>query len=154
MESTDILEENEIWRNVTLSEFEHFFMVSNFGRVKNSVSRKGVTKGRVLGQKKKCGYFKVMLSTGKERTLQRVARLVALAFIPNPDNKQEVNHINGIKTDNRIKNLEWCTHSENMKHAAETRLMNHPIHSEEYKEEMSVKLKKCWMNQYSRGDKE
>ena len=117
MESTDILEENEIWRNVTLSEFEHFFMVSNFGRVKNSVSRKGVTNGRILGQKKKCGYFKVVLSTGKERTLQRIARLVALAFIPNPDDKPEVNHINGIKTDNRSDNLRWCTQKENVIHA-------------------------------------
>lgn len=70
------------------------------------------------------GYEAVSLwKSGKQKNF-RVNRLVAMAYVPNPNNVTQVNHKNGKKRDNRASNLEWCTHSENVIHALKTGLSN------------------------------
>lgn len=70
------------------------------------------------------GYLRIEIRDDKRNKLKlRIHRLVAEAFIPNPGNKPQVNHLNGDKSDNRVENLEWVTNSENMKHALKTGLL-------------------------------
>lgn len=76
-----------------------------------------ITINRLTHQPTTDGYFQCHMNSKSKNRYPRVHRLIAQAFIPNPNNLPVVNHINGIKTDNRIENLEWCTHSENSLHS-------------------------------------
>ena len=79
--------------------------------------------GKILKQRVGVrGYVNVGLRRGGKTLTKSVHRLIAQQFLPNPENKPEVNHKNGIKDDNWLENFEWVTHAENMRHAADTGL--------------------------------
>lgn len=94
------------------------YEVSNLGTVRNI--KTGCVLRPIVDD-----YLRVDLCKDGKHKSKRIHRLVAEAFIPNPENKRTVNHISGDKTDNRVENLEWATHSENMKHAFRTGLNHH-----------------------------
>ena len=104
--------DGEEWRPI--SDYEELYQVSNYGRVKSF--HKGST--RILKPALNVqGYLFVILYNKRKTFHARLSRLVAKVFIPNLDNKPEVNHIDGNKLNNYVENLEWVTSSENSKHS-------------------------------------
>lgn len=104
---------NEIW--LPVKEYENIYEVSNIGRVKSlKYNKEKILKPNINN----CGYYTISLSKNKIEKKHLVHRLVGLSFIKNTDKtKNQINHKNGIKSDNLFSNLEWVTNSENGKHA-------------------------------------
>ena len=125
---TDIM--SEVWKPIKV--YENYYSVSSLGRVRSedrhAINSSGVEmfyKGRVLkGSMVKGRYFTVVLAKEGKNKTHSVHALVAEAFIKKP--KLQVNHINGDKRNNSTENLEWCTRSENIKHAIRSDLL--PYH--------------------------
>lgn len=111
--------EHEIWKDVI--GYEGIYQVSNLGRVKRIGKYRNQVKewdsNKILKPgKKNNGYMYCQLSKDNKTSPKMVHRLVAEAFIENPDNKKTVNHIDGNKANNTVENLEWNTYSENNLH--------------------------------------
>lgn len=102
------MQEEEIYRDVV--GFEGLYWVSNHGAVKNGRKILRATATRT-------DYKEVHIQKGNYKNTARVHRLVAEAFIPNPENKREVNHKDGDKLNNHANNLEWVTSKENREHS-------------------------------------
>lgn len=123
----------EIWKDIP--EWEGFYQASTFGRVR-SVDRVLMTqnshgflsprkhKGKIISPNtNNRGYLYLCLcKDNNHHWFAKVHRLIAMTFLPNPNHLSDVNHKDGDKLNNKVDNLEWCSHSENQKHALRTGL--------------------------------
>lgn len=138
----------EVWKDI--AGYEGLYQISNTGRVKSlertrnmnlpSCKKPAPVHERILTFGKSLGYRSVILAKDGINRHFRVHKLVALAFIPNPENKPQINHKDGDKHNNFVENLEWATPKENQQHAIATGLRN----GESYRK---------IVNQYSRDGK-
>lgn len=104
--------QNEIWKDVP--GYSGMYQVSNLGSVKSFMNQYGHGERIIKGETTKTGYIQVSLNHKRFK----IHRLVAMAFIPNPDNLPQINHKNEIKTDNRVENLEWCDAKYNINYGS------------------------------------
>lgn len=126
----------EVWKDVV--EFPCSYEVSNLGNIRGKdkivLKSNGVVCSRIgkilRTTVSKFDCVRVRLCVGGIKCTRSVTRLVAIAFIHNPENKPEVNHKDGNRLNNFVSNLEWSTKKENMDHAVETGLINNPFGKE------------------------
>jgi len=130
-----IKSESEIYKSlpgVPGVEVSTFGRVRTLDRVVSSEKRTRFTKGHVLKQYDYKSYLKVSIPVDGKWTMKRVHRLVAQTFLPNPNNFPEINHKNCNRADNRVSNLEWCSHSYNSQYRekygiSQTESSGHPL---------------------------
>jgi len=147
----------EEWKSI--KGFESYYEVSNFGNIKSITSTKLRTRNRPSTKKEKIfkqrlskeGYCRTALTVKNKVSYLQVHRIVAEAFIPNPNNYPVVNHIDGNKLNNHVSNLEWTTSSLNQKHAYDTGLKKKKINLEQKLE--IIELRKQGLTYYKIAEK-
>lgn len=102
---------NEEWKDI--DDYEGLYQISSLGRVKSTQYYNGTYERIMKPYIHKNGYLVVSLCKCKKKKIYLVHRLVAQAFLDNPDNYKEINHKNEVKMDNRVENLEWCNSKYN-----------------------------------------
>lgn len=100
-----------MWKDIYINNKKTNYSVNDKGIIKNNNT------GRIIKGTKQYGYLRVSLFINKKYIGESIHRLVAKAFLPNPNNYPIINHKNGIRDDNRVENLEWCSYSYNTKEA-------------------------------------
>lgn len=110
----------EIWKDI--EDYDGLYQVSNLGRVKRLIGLR-CKEERFIKPLYRKGYHFVFLYRNSKYKTMSIHRLVALSFLINKYDKMEVNHIDGVKTNNCVENLEWSTRSENTRHAFDTGLI-------------------------------
>ncbi len=121
---------SEEWRQV---EFGHHYQVSNLGRVRSMCGHPKFLKPSIF----RSGHRKVVLSDTPKTKHMLIHRLVAKAFVPNPDGKSDVNHIDGNKANNRASNLEWLSNADNQRHSVSAGIR--PLGSAHHKSKLTEK---------------
>lgn len=136
----------EEWKHI--KDYEGLYEVSNLGNVR-SLAR-NTTSGKLLKPELQSGYLKVMLSKNNNKKWYSIHRLVAITFIENKENKEQVNHIDGNKINNNANNLEWVTCQENIIHSIENKLkvtkkgVEHKLSKEVYQYDLYGNLIAKW----------
>ena len=110
---------------VPVAESNGKYWITSFGRLFRAPCQKRPNWAELNGEPNH-GYVRAKLSLDSGVKRMRIHRLVADAFLSNPENKPAVNHIDGNKKNNKVENLEWCTHSENEHHSYRTLGKQHP----------------------------